>query len=212
MRPIAVLAAALAAGACVSVLPDAGPPPSIYRLTVPELTAEGVDRAAWSIEIPRPTAPKALSTDRIALTDGPGDIAYAAGARWEAVTPRVLQDVLLETFDASGKVRAAVRPEDGIRAEYELRVEVRRFEAAYREGYDRPPTALVRLDAKLIDTRTRQLVAAQGFRASELSNSVRMGDIIVAFNNVAARSAIEIADWTVASAPAPEAELDGAAG
>ena len=207
MRPIAVLTAALLAGACVNVLPESGPPPSIYRLTVPD-HAPTAERATWSIEIPRPMAPQALSTDRIALTDGPGDIAYAAGSRWEAVTPRVFQDLMLEAFDASGRVRAAVRPEDGVRTEYELRIDIRRFEADYRNGYKSAPTATVRLDAKLIDTRTRQLVAARGFRASEASNSVRMGDIVVAFNNAAARTAAEVIDWTVAAA---QEDLEGGA-
>jgi cholesterol transport system auxiliary component len=205
MRPLIVIAAALAASACVSVLPEAGPPPNIYRMTLPDLPPADIEPADWSIEISRPMAPQALSTDRIALSDGPGDVAYAAGARWEAVTPRIVQDLLLDTFDSSGRVRAAVRPEDGVRTEYELRVDIRRFEATYRNGMDEPPTAIVRFDAKLIDTRTRRLVAAKGFRAGELSTSVRLGDIVVALNNAAARCAAEMADWAVEAAPSEEA-------
>ena len=210
MRAVWIAAASLALSGCVSLLPEGGPPPDIYRLSHPDHEHAAGEPVTWAVEVPRPMASKALSTDRIALVIERGSIAFVANARWEAAAPRLFQELIVSTFTASDRVRAAVRPEDGVRTEYELRIDLSRFEAAYRDGAGAPPTVIVMFDAKLIDTRTRDLVAAKAFRSLEPASSVQMTDIVDAFDAAASRAADDLVAWSVSAAPSAEEEADAA--
>ncbi|MCG8443980.1 MAG: ABC-type transport auxiliary lipoprotein family protein [Caulobacterales bacterium] len=197
MRALLAAFAAWGLAGCVSVLPESGPPPEIYRLSIPPGEPTRADLADWIVEVPEPLAPKAFSTDRIAVSQDGVRIAYVAGARWAAPAPTLVQNLVVETFDASGAIRAATRPEDGVEARYELRLEIQSFEAAYRDGDRRPPTAEIRVRAKLVDTGDRKLVAAQSFEVSERADAMELGAIVTALDAAAGELAGALVGWAV---------------
>lgn len=195
-RRLALLAAAGLSG-CISLLPDSGPPPDIHRLTAPALALPADAKAQdWVIEIAAPTASKAIASDRLTLVTPDQGLAYVAGARWASDTPRLIQDLLVETLDSSGLVRAAARPSDGVRARFELRADISAFEVE-QPAPGEAPTAHVRLRVKLVDVNSRELIAARAFDERVLAGSARVGAIVAALNTAAETAARAIAVWSV---------------
>lgn len=204
-RAAAAATAALAAAAsgglagCVSLIPEGGPPPQIYRLSPP--AAEPVPgpaaRRPWTVEVATPTAPRALAADRIAVSPDGAEIAFAAGARWSEPTPQLLQSVMVNAFDADGRVLAAVRPEDGVRASCDLRLEIEAFEAVYLDGEDAPPTVAIRVRARLINPSTRTLTATSVFEVMEPADEARLRAIVASFETAVQAVASTVVDWTL---------------
>lgn len=207
MRLLGAVAASVLVAGCVNVLPQAGPAPQIYRL-------EGAPQAAMSaavasaahaeltIVVPEPLASRALSSDRVAVMMGGDHLSYAAGARWSERAPLVVQDHVLRAFEDDGRIGAAVRPEDGVQTDFELRLDMIRFEAVYRDGEAAAPTAMVELRAKLVDRRSRDLLASRRFDAEATAGENRLGAIIAAFDGAMNQISPALVDWTLTSAAA----------
>jgi cholesterol transport system auxiliary component len=208
MKLLGAVAASVLVAGCVNVLPEAGPAPQIYRLegappVVQAMTASVVpidaDYAALTVVVPEPLASRALSSDRVAVMTSGDHLSYAAGARWSERAPLVVQNRVLLAFEDDGRIGAAVRPEDGVQTDYELRLDMIRFEAVYRNGDSAAPTAIVDLRAKLIDRRSRDLVASRRFDAEETAGENRLGSIIAAFDGAMNQIAPQLVDWTLTS-------------
>lgn len=130
----------LPATACVSLLPESEPV-SVYRLSSPDPQEWGGNSEDWTIvEIEVPQAPRGLSGDHIALLRDGQSLAYIEGARWISPVPRLLQNLVIDTFNAEQSQLAPARPEDGVRADYELHLDLRQFEADYDQGAGAAPT------------------------------------------------------------------------
>ncbi len=215
-KALSALAAGLLAAACVSVLPEAGPPPQIYRLAgggeaAPQaalLAASADAQDELTILVPEPLAPRALATDRIAVIVNGEHISYAAGARWNERAPRVVQERIVSAFEEDPRVRAAVRPEDGVMSRYEIRLDLRAFEAQYRDGPDAAPTAVVSLRAKLVDRESRRLLDTMRIEAERRAGANRMGAIIVAFDGAMDDAGRRVASWTVDATSSPSEPPD----
>ena len=190
-------AAALALTACVSLFPDSGDPPQVYRLSAPSPTPGADERWAWTVEVAPAIAERALSSNRVAVSTDGVEVAYAAGARWSAATPRLIQNLIIDTLSADGRILAAVRPEDGVRASCELRLELASFEAVYEDGEGAPPTANVNIRAMLITPGSRRLAAASNFVSEVRAGDVRMRAIISAMDEAAHAAAGQLVEWTL---------------
>jgi len=187
---------ALSVSACVSLLPETTPS-AIYRLSSPEARAwTGESRTV--VEVVSPLAPRGLAGDEIALQMADGHIAYMAGARWIAPAPRVMQSLIVDTFNATDTRLAPALPEDGVRTQYELRLSLDEFEAVYDEGDNRAPLVRVRLSARLVAPRGRRFVGSTVLVGEVRASSNRIGAIIAAFDQAATQVSRELADWTAA--------------
>jgi cholesterol transport system auxiliary component len=207
-RLFAVTAVLLAAG-CVSVLPEAGPPPQVYRLdnkgavsAAPARTAAfdagaTAARSNVTVTVVDLIAPRALATDRVAVMTADGHLSYAADARWNERAPNVVQERMLTACEDDPRIGAATRPEDGVMTRYELRLELLRFEAVYADGDQAAPTAVVALRGKLIDRRTRDLVASMRIEKSARASENRIGSIVDAFSVALNDASAEVTDWIV---------------
>ncbi|WP_203294072.1 ABC-type transport auxiliary lipoprotein family protein [Maricaulis parjimensis] len=202
----AVLALALTGlGGCVSLLPEAEPV-SVYRLSAPEPSQwTGTD---WQIVlIERPIAPRGLAGDTIALTRPGQSLAYIHGARWISPAPEVVQDLVIDTFNAGQSGLVPARPGDGVRADFELRLDLREFEAVYDRGEEAAPLVKVRLAARLVSERGRRFVGARVFTAEVRASANRTTAIIAAFDTASMDVSAAISDWSaeiVSELPRPE--------
>jgi cholesterol transport system auxiliary component len=203
MRPVRsikpaliALAAAVSVSACVSLLPESTPS-AIYRLSSPE-------PGAWTSEAPTviaivpPQAPRGLAGDEIAIQMADGHIAYLAASRWIAPAPRILQTLIVDTFNASGTGLAPILPEDGVRADYELRLDLREFEAVYDQGDNRAPLIRVRLTARLVARDGRRLAGSNVFAGEARATDNRVGAIIAAFDQASGALSRDLSEWTAA--------------
>lgn len=205
MRTVLLAGAVLALSGCITLLPESENS-ALYRLSN-HVPAEAVtNHDATVVRITRPIAPRALSGDRIALDAGEGRLAYMAGANWVSPAPALVQELVIDTFDRRSTVLAAARPDDGIATSWDLRLELRRFEAVYDRGASAAPRVDVIVRARLISSADRDVSSVRTFEVSRRADGNRQALIVDAFSRAASDMSSELADW--ASERVSEAEQD----
>lgn len=186
---------ALSVSACVSLLPEVEPV-SIYRLSSPEPRESSAGIEAVIVQVQRPMAPSGLSGDEIAIAVAEGQLAYMSGARWIAPAPVIMQNLVIDTFHTGADGVEPVRPADAIRGRFELRLDLREFEALYDRGQESAPVIRVRMAARLIESDGRELIDSRVFAADVRASANRAGAIIAAFNEASTSVARDLARWT----------------
>lgn len=202
-RPWLLLAAglglALATGACGSVIPGAAtPPPKIYDLTPKNTFDDKIPRVDWQLIVETPVAAASLNTNRIAVRRDPMTLEYFDRAVWTDVAPRLVQTLLIESFENTNRIVAVGRESIGLRSDYVLKTELREFQAELMSGN---PVAHVRLIAKLVKMPQRTIVAWTSEDHSVAAESGRMADIIIAYDKALGRTLKRIVTWTMTVAP-----------
>ena len=145
------------AGAAIATLtPGAGPiGPSLpvspaESLPPPEI----VSLNRWAIV----DAP-GLDTNRIALDQPDGSMDFYAKAAYPDSLPAIVQQALLNGFEASGRIDAVAHEQDALHADYNLVTEIKDFAAHYAVA-DGIPTVTVALTVKLTTSHGRTIIGS----------------------------------------------------
>src|SRR5471032_640252 len=149
--------APLAATSCTSALLSGGRPPQIYVLSRKTTFAPDLPMVMRQLLVERPDTSAELDTARIALSNTPTTLDYFANAAWTDRAPAMVQQLLIESFEESGKISAVSRDIAALRADYLLLSELRRFVAIYGGG-KAPPTVLVRILVRLVKMPDRNII------------------------------------------------------
>jgi len=189
------LAAALCLCACTA-LPGLGPAPDIYDLSPKSTFANDLPKVSWQLVIEEPQAPGALDTTRIALKPTPLEVKYFAESRWAERAPKMVQTLMVVSFENSGKIVSVGRQAVGLRADYVLRSELRQFQAEYAEGV-KLPTVRVRLNAKLIREPSEEIIASRTFEQRAPVAADGIEPIVRAFDEALNKVMRQIVEWTL---------------
>ena len=190
---------ALMLSACTGVLPGGGPPPSFYTLSPKSSFSADIPKVNWQLVVENPATSGALSTQRIALTHDPVQIEYFGGARWTERAPQMVQTLLVESFENSGKIIAVGRQAIGLRSDFNLKSDLREFQAEYdQEG--EAPMIRVRVNAKIIRQPKRQIVASRTFERKIRADSTVMRDVVRAFDKALGKVLKRVVEWTLITA------------
>ena len=192
-------AALLTLGGCGSLIGPSGPPPQIYRLEPNLSPASGGTSVSWQLAVARPNTTQTLDTERIALTRGPV-MDYYADAQWNDNVPRLVQSLLVEAFEKSGRIAAVAPESEGLHADYLLVTEIRNFEARYA-GATGTPDVIVDIEAKLVDPRGK-VIGSLDARQTAPAGQNSIPAVVMAFDQAAAAAFAQIVTWTL-QAPAP---------
>ncbi len=195
LKSISLLALATAASACSNVLPGAGPPPRLFRLSPKSTFSEGLEAVDWQLVIEPPLAPAGLDTTRIALNRSTAELEFYARANWTDLAPAMVQTLVVESFENSGKIVAVGRESLGLRADFVLKLELREFQSEY--PVSGAPNAHVRLNAKLVKMPQRTIVGSESFEAKVPANVDRIEDIVEAFDDALGKSLKGLVEWTL---------------
>jgi len=196
-RRLLLAVLALTPASCSGLLPQGAAPPKLYTLTpASDFPADGI-RVSWQLLVDVPASPAALDSERIALSRGPTTIDYFADAAWTDRAPLMLQSLLVQSFENSGRIGAIARESLALRADYILLAEVRDFEAEYAGAA--APVAHLQLGVKLIRMPDRAIVAQQRFDATAPAAANQMPAIVEAFNTAFHQAARQIVDWALAT-------------
>ena len=188
---LALLAAGIAA---CGILPKKQP----LALYAPEgrVTVDpGWPTVSWQLQVPRPHADELVDSPRIVVRPMPGELQVYKGAVWAQPAPDLLQDTLLRAFEDSGKIAGVARRGAGITGEYELLLDLRRFESDYAGGAS--PSAVIEMGAKLVATGSNSVVANRTFRQTSASPSADITAVAGAFDQSLAAISSEIVGWTL---------------
>ncbi|MDA1100930.1 MAG: ABC-type transport auxiliary lipoprotein family protein [Proteobacteria bacterium] len=188
---------AMALVGCEGLLPNVGgPPPNLYTLTPKSSFAKSLPQVNWQLVVEEPVASGGLNVDRIALRGTPTELKYFARARWTERAPRMVQTLLVESFENSGAILAVGRKAIGLRSDFNLKTDLREFQAEYF-GSDGIPTIRVRLNAKLVKQPLRAIVASQTFESVIKSGGKDMDQVILAFDKALGRVLRHTVEWTL---------------
>ena len=192
---------ALALAGCSSLLGSGDRQPATLYAPQARISPEpSWPQASWQLAIAKPNAARLLDSPRIAVRPTPGELEVYRGASWSQPTTDLLEDSLLRGFEDSGRINGVARIATGIRADYKLAIDLRRFEADYA-GNERP-TATIELNAKLIHGSDQRVVAARTLLVTEPAAGTDLPSVTAAFERALGKTTTELVGWTLLSGQA----------
>lgn len=195
-----MLPLALTLAGCELAVPGQGPPPALYRLTPKSTFSEGLPVVDWQLVLEAPVADAGLNTTRVALQMSPTQLEYYALASWTDRAPLMVQTLMVESFENSGRIVAVGRESIGLRSDFVLKTELREFQAEY--FYGGTPQVRVRVTAKLVRMPERAIVASTEIDHRADASDDRMEDIIAAFDDALGKVLRKLVEWTLVSGQA----------
>src|SRR6185295_2313490 len=133
IRALPLLAALLVPvlAGCSGVLPGQGDPSRLFTLTPKTTYSDDLPNVRWQLTVDTPIAEAGIATTRISLRHSPITLEYYAHAEWVDRAPLLVQTLLIESFEATGKILAVGRNSVHLRSDYNLLCELREFQAEY---------------------------------------------------------------------------------
>lgn len=193
--------ASLAASGCTDGLLGgvAGPPADLYTLTPKSTFDPDLPTVGWQLVVEEPIASGGLNIARIALRDDPTRLDYFKGVRWTERAPEMVQTLLVESFENTGKIVSVGRQTLGLRSDYNLKTELREFQAEF-DGAAAVPTIRVRLNAKIIKQPRRKIIASKNFESKIVADGSSMQDIIHGYDTALGKVMRHVVEWTLVNA------------
>jgi len=171
---------------------DAREHPAIYAPTPHlALNRDGPTLDA-SVLIAAPSAAPMLDSPRIVVRLAGDELQYLRGARWSRPAPELLQDALLHVLEDSGRLQVA-RQDSGFSADWLLVMDLRRFEADYRQGP--VPNIEIVVSAKLLNRKDKRIIAWNILTHSESAQASSTEAIINAFGEGLSQMTLKLAEW-----------------
>jgi cholesterol transport system auxiliary component len=165
-----------------NILPKVQDPTTLYTLTPKTTYPPGLPTVNWQLVVELPTAAAGIDSARIALSHNPFTLEYYAKAAWTDNAPGMIQSLLVESFERTGKI-IAVGPESaGLRPDFILKTDLREFQAIYT-GDDPVPTVLVRMSAKLVIMPQRKIVLGITSEKKVKASGSKFEDVLNAFDD-----------------------------
>jgi len=187
--------AVLPAGGCTELIPGQTPPPTLYRLTPKSSFRDGLPSASWQLVLEPPLADAGLNTTRIALQRNPMQLEYYARSGWTDRAPDMVQTLMIESFENSGRIVAVGREAVGLRADFVLKSELREFQAEYFAS--KVPQVRVTMNAKLVRMPSRVIVASESWDYVVDARADRMAEVIQAFDDALGKVLKRLVEWTL---------------
>lgn len=189
MRMLAVCAALLLAACGGGSKIDA-----IYTLSsAPSPAVSGTTQA--QILVPEPRALQALASNQIAVKPTPLTLAYYPSVAYEDTAPRVLQRVILDTFQNTGRVAAVGLPGQSLLINYQVVTEIRAFQAETFDG----DQARIEIAAKLLNDANGRVITDRVFTVAVPLSGDDAEAAAVGLNTAAQALAQDVVDWTLAT-------------
>ena len=197
-RAALVVFSAVALSACGGLLGPSEAPRQIYVLHPQFGPVDNVPAVQWQFGVTEPLSPAVFDSKRLSLTLGQ-TMDYYANAAWSDQTPDLLQGLLVEAFEKSGKIKAVGRNSAGVRADILVTTEIRDFSAHY-DVQNGIPTIVVDIVAKLITATHHDVIASYDARHEVKASVNSVPAVVAAFNDATGQSVNDIVRWSLANA------------
>jgi len=141
--------------------------------------------------IPEPSAVAMLQTQRM-LFSPIKDYPDFSEFMWADSIPKLLQARLIESFENYDIAHAPLRTTDIGQADFQILIDVRRFQIAA----DAQPAAQIGLSARIVN-KDGKVVASHLFEQSQKFDKIEPQAAVAAFNEAFGRMAKDLITWTV---------------
>src|SRR6266566_10078953 len=162
-----------------------------YDLRAPQHPGPAGKTVKGQLAIPEPTAVAMLETQRMLFSPAK-DYAGFADFLWADSIPKLLQARLIDSFENYDIAHAPLRAADVGQADFQLLIDVRRFQIAS----DSEPAAEVGLSARIVD-KNGKVIASRLFEDSQKFEGIEPPAAVAAFNDAFGRVAKDMIVWTV---------------
>ncbi|MFQ3787333.1 ABC-type transport auxiliary lipoprotein family protein [Halomonas sp. A29] len=189
----AVMAIVLSLAGC-NLVPERTPV-TLYELPAHSLepSRHAEQRIEATLRLATPRASGLLDSSRILVVPLPNQPRVYEGARWADDMPQIMRNRLLDAFQDDGRITHLVHDDASVSTDLELLSDLRTFHSEYVDGL---PVATLRLDVRLIGTRSQRVLASRRFVQQQQVASEAIPAVVDAFGAAADRLARELVDWT----------------
>lgn len=200
IRVLSVAAMLLLAGCSVLGNGKQRDPVTIYAPQVRVAPDPSWPAVNWQLAVMKPTAARVVDSPRIAVRPVPGELQVYRGVTWSQPSTDLVETTVLRALEDSGRIPSVARSGTGIRADYKLVMDLRRFESDYAGAAT--PSATIELNAKLLHTVEQRVVASRTFLEARPANSADVALVAVAFDQALEKLAHDVVGWTLTSGEA----------
>ncbi|HKB96900.1 MAG TPA: ABC-type transport auxiliary lipoprotein family protein [Rhizomicrobium sp.] len=195
-------ASALTLSACGGNLLGLGPPEAgpIYPVR-PVFPAGSGEKVGWALAILRPDVAAGLDSERIALTQSDGTMDFFARASYPDRVPPMVQQALLDGFEASGRIDAVAPEQAALHADYNLVIDVKDFAAHYSQQ-DGIPGVTVSITAKMTTAHGRVIVSSFSTAQTGTASINSAAAVAQALQKALGAAVAAIVNWAL-TAPMP---------
>ncbi|WMJ67755.1 ABC-type transport auxiliary lipoprotein family protein [Stenotrophomonas sp. 24(2023)] len=172
-------------------------PVTLYSPSVQVKVDPSWPQASWQLVLAKPSAARMVDSPRINVRPSPNELEIYKGASWAQPATDMMEDALLRGFEDSGRIRGVARSAAGIRADYKLTTDIRRFESDYQG--QATPTVVIELNAKLIHVADQRVVADRTFRQQQPVGSTDVPAVANAFQAGLQQLTQDVVGWTLLS-------------
>ena len=152
---------------------------------------------AWQLVLSKPSATRMVDSPRINVRPRPSELEIYAGATWAQPATDMIEDALLRGFEDSGRIAGVGRAAAGIRADYRLATDIRRFESDYRG--QPTPTVVIEINAKLIHVVDQRVVIDRTFRQEQPVGSTDVPAVTATFEKGLNALTADVVGWALSS-------------
>lgn len=194
LAPIVLLALALA-GCGTLPLPGTAPA-DLYDLSPKNTFSADLPEVRWQLVIEEPVATSSVNTSRIALKPSNLEVRYFADAQWVDRAPKMIQSLLVESFENSDRITSVGRQAVNLTSDFRMMGTLREFQAEYVKLGDIPEIR-VTLNLKLVREPQGQIVAARTFEERVMAETNTMPDIVHAFDRALGSVLKSSVEWAL---------------
>ena len=148
----------------------------------------------WLLVVPEPMTLMGFNTDKILLQPAEGESVPLANARWGDNLPVLFQEKIVQSFENAGYARSISRTRDGVDADFQLLIDIRRFHISTSPE----TTADIEFVAKLLD-KEGKIADAKSFQATVPVNGSDAKAYVAAIDEAFVKLQTELLEWTVAA-------------
>lgn len=188
---------------CISVFPKSEPA-QLYRFgtTAPQVQNTTTAEPAFNVVLGETGFEHAAAGDRILTVTGT-QAAYIKDARWVASSKQLFDSALHHAFDADQGPARLVSSGSISGTDYLLTLDVRTFEAQYRDGQGSAPEIAVEVRAILESTEDKTAATDQVFKISITAGDNRISAITEAFDQAVSQVLGNLVAWVDARGQQP---------
>lgn len=191
-------AAFILLSAC-TILPETEPL-TIYQLPPPSQETGVSQLSLPTLRINTPQAGFAQSGPRILVNPEGDQLSTYKGARWTDPAPVLVREHLARAFRYRVSPTQISTDEQALHAEVHLGSDLRSFQVVYGAA---GPVAVIDLDARLIQPKSREIIAARRFLIEQPLENVQVPYVVKAFKLASDELARQMINWTNESLASP---------
>lgn len=189
---LALLLASLTS-ACGPLLPEKTQY-RLFTLPMPGMVAINPVSHAVSLRVETPEASPPLTGSRILVMPGPLELSVYAEARWNDSIPGMLSHHLIQSLREDGRIAEVIGDNIHARSDFTLLSQLGAFQIVHSRAGE-PPEALIRLDARLIRSRSSHTVDSRRFEIRQPSTGSDIESVVTAMATGSDRLAAEVMAW-----------------